>query len=112
MRHRQLQSGSRPVALALGCLVALAAEMGVGRFVYTPIMPVMAEALGLSKAGTGLIASDNFLGYLIGALLAGAPRLPGGRRSWMLGALVVSALTTGTMGAVASMPAFLLLRAI
>ncbi|MFL5253174.1 MAG: YbfB/YjiJ family MFS transporter [Rhodopila sp.] len=112
MSRRGLQSESNPVALALGGLIALAAAMGVGRFVYTPILPVMAEALGLSKAGTGLIASANFIGYLIGALLAGAPRLPGGRRSWMLGALAVSALTTGAMGAVASMPAFLLLRAV
>jgi MFS family permease len=73
---------------------------------------VMAEALGLTKAGTGLIASANFVGYLIGALLAGAPRLPGGRRSWMLGALLVSAITTGAMGAVTAMPTFLLLRAL
>src|SRR5690349_17621861 len=112
MSRRGLQSESNPVALALGGLIALAAAMGVGRFVYTPILPVMAEALGLSKAGTGLIASANFIGYLIGALLAGAPRLPGGRRSWMLGALAVSALTTGAMGVVTSMPAFLLLRAV
>jgi predicted MFS family arabinose efflux permease len=106
-----LQSESRPVALALGGLIALAAAMGIGRFVYTPILPPMAEALGLSKAGAGLIASANFLGYLIGALLAGAPRLPGGRWRWMLGSLVASAVTTGAMGAVTSMPAFLLLRA-
>src|SRR5689334_20225848 len=112
MRHRRLQSESNPVAWALGGLITLAAAMGVGRFVYTPILPVMAEALGLSKAGTGLIASANFLGYLIGALLAGAPRLPGGRWRWMMGALVASAITTGAMGFVTSMPAFLLLRAV
>lgn len=111
MRHARSQSESQPVALALGGLIALAAAMGIGRFVYTPILPPMAEALGLSKGGAGLIASANFLGYLIGALLAGAPRLPGGRRRWMLGALVASAITTGAMGAVTSMSAFLLLRA-
>jgi predicted MFS family arabinose efflux permease len=107
-----LQPEARPVALALGGLIALAVAMGVGRFVYTPILPLMAEALNLSKSQTGLIASANFLGYLAGALLAGAPRLPGERRTWMLGALVVSAITTGAMGFVTSMPAFLLLRAL
>jgi predicted MFS family arabinose efflux permease len=112
MQRPQVKSGMRPVALALGGLIALAAAMGVGRFVYTPILPVMAEALGLSKAQAGLIASANFLGYLIGALLAAAPRLRGSRRTWLLGALVVSALTTAAMGVASAMPAFVILRAI
>ncbi len=103
------RSGS-PVALAIGGLVALAAALGIGRFVYTPILPVMAEALHLSKSQAGLIASANLLGYLIGALLAAAPRLPGSRRAWLLGSLGISAVTTGAMGLVSSMPAFLALR--
>nr|WP_294514617.1 YbfB/YjiJ family MFS transporter [uncultured Rhodopila sp.] len=111
MLRPPVDSASRPVALALGGLVALAAAMGVGRFVYTPILPVMAETLGLSKAQAGLIASANFLGYLIGALLAATPHLRGNRRTWLLGALAVSTVTTAAMGLTTSMPAFLILRA-
>ena len=72
----------------------MATVIGIGRFVYTPILPAMTEALGLSQSAAGLIASANFLGYLIGAVLAGLPTLPGSRRTWLLGALAVSAATT------------------
>jgi predicted MFS family arabinose efflux permease len=91
-------------------MIALAAAVGVSRFVYTPILPIMGEALKLSQAQAGLIASANFLGYLVGALLAAVPALPGPRRGWLLGALIVGAITTGATGIVSSMPDFLLLR--
>ncbi|HTW52896.1 MAG TPA: YbfB/YjiJ family MFS transporter [Stellaceae bacterium] len=95
---------------AIGGLCAIAAAIGVGRFVYTPILPPMIAALGLSKSQAGLIASANFLGYLIGALLAAMPTRPGARRAWVLGALAASALTTAAMGIVETMPVFLGLR--
>ncbi len=100
----------KPLSLAFGGFVAMAAAMGVGRFVYTPILPFMVEALGLSESEAGLIASANFAGYLAGALLAATPFLPGSRRAWLLGALVASAATTAATGVVSSLPAFLALR--
>jgi len=93
-----------------GGLIALAAAIGVGRFVYTPILPAMMDALGLSRSAAGLIASANFAGYLIGALLAAWPNLAGPRRAWLLGSLTVSAITTGGMALGQSLATFLVLR--
>jgi predicted MFS family arabinose efflux permease len=100
----------RPIVLALGGLVALAAAVGIGRFVYTSILPLMAEDLGVSKGTAGLLASANFAGYLAGALLAATPTMPGSRRNWLLLSLIVSSLTTGAMAFTSSTAAFLTLR--
>jgi MFS family permease len=98
------------ILVALAGSIALAAALGIGRFVYTPILPPMVEALGFTKSTAGLIASANFLGYLIGALLVASPILGGSRRMWLLGALAMSAITTGAMGLVNSVAAFVVLR--
>src|SRR5712692_11862760 len=100
---------TRAISTAIGGLLALAAAIGIGRFVYTPILPPMVEALQLSKAQAGLIASANFVGYLAGALVA-ALSLPGSRRAWLMGSLAVNALCLAAMGLTVLMPAFLVLR--
>ena len=100
----------RPFPLAVGGFIAMAAAVGIGRFIYTPILPPMVEALGLSKGEAGLIASANFLGYLVGALAAASPRLGGSPRGWLIGSLAASALTTGAMGLAESLWLFLALR--
>src|SRR5690348_13408095 len=98
-----------PLSLAVGGLLAMAAVIGVGRFVYTPILPPMVEALGLNNSQAGLIASANFVGYFLGALLAAA-RLPGSRRTWLVGALAANAAALALMGVASSLTAFLILR--
>ena len=60
--------------IALAGLAALAVAMGIGRFAFTPILPMMLEDAGLSVAGGGWLAAANYLGYLAGALWAGATR--------------------------------------
>jgi predicted MFS family arabinose efflux permease len=58
------------VRVAFAALVALAIAMGIGRFAFTPILPMMQQDSGLSVSDGGWLASANYLGYLIGALSA------------------------------------------
>jgi predicted MFS family arabinose efflux permease len=88
----------RSVSLAFGGLAAMTAAIGIGRFVYTPILPAMIAALGWSKSDAGLVASANLLGYFVGALLAGRPFAVARPRPWLLAALAVSAASTAAMG--------------
>lgn len=43
--------------------------MGVGRFVFTPVLPLMKAQAHLTSSGASTLATSNYLGYLVGALL-------------------------------------------
>lgn len=100
----------RSTALAFGGLAAMTATIGIGRFVYTPILPAMLAALGWSKSDAGLVASANLLGYFIGALLAGRPFVIARPRPWLLTALTISAVSTTAMALPSDMVSFVGLR--
>jgi predicted MFS family arabinose efflux permease len=75
----------------------LACVMGVGRFAYTPLLPAMQAQFQLSTSQAGWVAAANFVGYLIGALMAG--------RAWVavravpvaIVAVILSVVTTALM---------------
>jgi predicted MFS family arabinose efflux permease len=100
----------RSLALACGGLAAMAAALGIGRFVYTPILPAMLGPLSWSKADAGLVASANFLGYFLGALLAGHALVAARPRFWLLTALAISAVSTIAMAMPSDIASFAALR--
>lgn len=99
-----------PLRLAVAGMIAMAVAMGIGRFVYTPILPGMMEELGLSTADAGWIASANYLGYLVGALAAAGAWAHRRERLLMFCGLAASAILAGAMGLTENMAAFLAIR--
>jgi MFS family permease len=49
-------------------MAGLAAAMGIGRFAFTPLMPLMQAYAGLTLAQGAGLAAANYAGYLAGAL--------------------------------------------
>jgi len=90
--------------------IGMAAAMGIGRFVYTPILPGMMDGLGLSASDAGLIASANYAGYLLGAVLASGRWGQGRERGVVLLSLLANAVLAAAMGAMQGLAVFLLVR--
>jgi MFS family permease len=96
---------------AFAGLAALAVAMGIGRFAFTPILPMMQQDAGLSVADGGWLASANYLGYFAGAVWAGAMRAGAVRAPTAIRAgLAAIALSTLAMALDAGFPAWALLR--
>jgi len=93
---------------ALACMVALAVAMGLGRFAFTPMLPVMLHEGKLNLEAGGLLASLNYLGYFVGALSCAAIRVAAPRM--VRGGLVATALLLLGMGLLHGFTAWGVLR--
>lgn len=99
-----------PVTYAISGMIAMAVAMGIGRFVYTPILPGMMDGLGLSASDAGLIASANYAGYLAGAILAAGNWGQGRERAIAMAGLAASTVLAAAMGLTESVALFLAIR--
>jgi MFS family permease len=96
--------------VALAGLAALAAAMGIGRFAFTPLLPMMTSDHGLTVAQGGWLASANYAGYLAGAL--SAVWLRAAPKAVIAASLVSIAVATMGMAFTGSVAAWFALRAI
>ncbi|CAB3748905.1 YbfB/YjiJ family MFS transporter [Paraburkholderia solisilvae] len=65
--------------VALACMIALAVALGVGRFAFTPLLPLMLKSGALDIRQGGWLASANYAGYFVGALSCAAVRVDAAR---------------------------------
>lgn len=100
---------TRSKVLCAGIL-SIILTLGVARFSYTPLLPLMQQQAGLGIAEGGWLAAVNYLGYLGGALLASViSDLRLKDRLYRVG-LVVAVLTTAGMGLTDNLWLWLALR--
>ena len=97
-----------PTVVALAGLAAVALPMGIGRFAFTPILPMMQVDAGLSIAAGGWLASANYVGTLIGALLAMTIRVPA--PTAIRAGLVTIAIATSAMSLSHDVPSWSVFR--
>lgn len=98
-----------PVAVAMAGLVSLAVVMGIGRFAFTPLLPMMLHDGSVTLHQGGWLATVNYIGYFLGAAVCMFIR-PDAVRMVRWG-LVATVLLTLGMALPGGMPAWSLWRA-
>lgn len=83
--------------LAAGIL-SLVLTLGIARFAYTPLLPLMQQQAGLGISEGGWLAAINYFGYLGGAIIASLTSDLHIKDRMYRAGLVVALLTTLGMG--------------
>jgi predicted MFS family arabinose efflux permease len=95
--------------LSFAAAAGLAAAMGVGRFVFTPLLPIMVDAAEVTPSSGAVIATANYAGYLVGAIVLSVRPTINTTTSFRLWTVVLVASELA-MAAVHSTAAFSALR--
>ena len=108
MANTQSVIGPSPLAVALAGALSLAVAMGIGRFAFTPMLPLMIGAGQLDVGAGGWLAAANYAGYLLGAMTASRVPLSAGRLG--IAALLLTAILTAAMALPGSLVFWAVLR--
>ena len=107
-----LAGAARAEGLRVACagICALILTIGLARFAYTPLLPLMREQAGLGDAASGWLATFNYLGYMAAALLAARGGDPTRRYHLYRWGLIAAVLSTAAMGLTTNVTLWALLR--
>ncbi|QJD57714.1 YbfB/YjiJ family MFS transporter [Pseudomonas sp. gcc21] len=82
----------------LAGICALILTVGLARFAYTPLLPIMRDGAGLSDFAGGWLATFNYLGYMAGALLAATTNDLQRKFRFYRAGLLIAVISTAAMG--------------
>ena len=103
-----IESGRAAVMVCAAAMISLAVAMGVGRFAFTPLFPLMVRDDLLNSETGALLAASNYLGYLLGALLAARIKV---KSATLLAIGLISIVAvTAAVGCTASVASWAILR--
>ena len=98
MSSQTLPHNTQRLKVLCAGIASLILMLGIARFAYTPILPLMQQQAGLGIAEGGWLAAFNYVGYFCGALIAAnTSDLAKKDRLYRLG-LVVALVTTMSLG--------------
>lgn len=100
----------KPWQVMAAGMAAMLLTVGIARFAYTPMLPLMQAQTGMSPFVGGLLATVNYAGYMTGALLAST--ISDARRRYLVYriGLVASVIGTAGMGLTSETWVWLVLR--
>ncbi|MDR7343027.1 MFS family permease [Pantoea alhagi] len=91
MENRGMKAGR----IALSALLSLVVAMGIGRFAFTPQVPLMIAEHQLTLTSASLVAALNYLGYLCGSFdaMRARQRVEGRLQAGVWGAVALTLLS-------------------
>ncbi|RTM15316.1 MAG: YbfB/YjiJ family MFS transporter [Bradyrhizobiaceae bacterium] len=72
VRESMIKTPVNPLEVALAGAASLFVSQGIGRFAFTPLLPLMLHDGIIDVRSGSLLATANYVGYLVGALLVAA----------------------------------------
>ena len=100
---------SKPQVVIAG-ICALIITVGLARFAYTPLLPIMNKEAGLSLLAGGWLATFNYIGYIVGALVAANMSDLSMKYRFYKVCLIVSIASTAAMGMTCDLYLWAILR--
>ncbi len=98
MSHINLLDKNNNFNILLAGIIGLFIGVGVARFAYTSLLPSMLADQALSLTFSGILASTNYVGYLLGALFAVFIKDINSKIKYFRLGLILCVITTIIMG--------------